>query len=178
MSQTTIRGSRISTMLFADTNFSWLWFLIRLYLGYEWLIAGWGKFQNPAWVGDQTGMAVKGFLTGALGKMSGAHPDVSSWYGAFIQNFALPNAEIFSYVVTFGEMAVGLALILGFLTGVSAFFGVLMNYNFMLAGSVSVNPIMALLGVLLILAWRTAGWYGLDRYILPKIFRKNPIGFR
>jgi len=37
----------------------------------------------------------------------------------------------------------------------------------MLAGTVSVNPIWATLGIGLILAWRVAGYWGADRYVLP-----------
>ena len=173
MSYTTLPQSRIAGFLFTDTRLSVLWLAVRLYLGYEWFMAGWVKFNNPAWVGENAGAAVKGFLLGSLQKMSGEHPDVSGWYGYFVENFALNYTEVFSYLVTFGEIAVGIALILGFLTGVSAFFGVLMNYNFMFAGTVSVNPEMALLGILLMLAWRTAGWYGLDRFVLPRFFMRR-----
>ncbi|GGM19409.1 hypothetical protein [Deinococcus aerophilus] len=69
---------RLSRLLFADTRLVPLWTLLRLYVGYEWLLAGWGKVTNPAgvWVGEQAGTAVSGFLTGALTKTGGAHPDV------------------------------------------------------------------------------------------------------
>jgi thiosulfate dehydrogenase [quinone] large subunit len=39
--------------------------------------------------------------------------------------------------------------------------------SYMLAGSASTNPIMFAMAVGLILAWRVAGYYGLDRYLLP-----------
>jgi thiosulfate dehydrogenase (quinone) large subunit len=42
-----------------------------------------------------------------------------------------------------------------------------MNYSFLLAGSISTNPVLIFFQLLLILAWRVAGWYGLDRYALP-----------
>lgn len=42
-----------------------------------------------------------------------------------------------------------------------------MNMAFMLAGTTSTNPVLAMLGVLLILAWKNAGYIGLDRYLLP-----------
>ena len=72
-----------------------------------------------------------------------------------------------TYVITFGEMAVGIGLILGLLTGFAAFFGALMNMSFLLAGSASTNPVMFTLAVGLMLAWKVAGYYGLDRYLLP-----------
>jgi hypothetical protein len=64
-------------------------------------------------------------------------------------------------------LLVGLALILGFLTGIAAFFGVVMNVNYLLAGTISTNPGLAILGSLLMLAWRIAGYYGLDHWVLP-----------
>ncbi|MEK7614510.1 MAG: DoxX family membrane protein [Patescibacteria group bacterium] len=171
MSHTILPESKIARFLFGDTRLAPLWLLVRLYLGYEWILAGSHKFTDPLWIGPQAGTAVKGFLMGALKKMSGDHPDVSSWYGYFVEHFALSHTVAFSYLVTFGEIAVGIALILGFLVGVSSFFGVLMNYNFMLAGTVSINPVMILLGILLMLAWRTAGSYGFDRFLLPQILK-------
>jgi thiosulfate dehydrogenase [quinone] large subunit len=86
-----------------------------------------------------------------------------------INHVALPHAALFSYLVTYGEILVGVLLILGLLTGIAAFFGTFMNLNYLFAGTVSINPLLGLLGLFLILAWRVAGWYGLDRYVLPKL---------
>lgn len=155
--------------LFADTRIAWFWLIVRLYVGYEWLMAGWAKFNNPAWVGPEAGTAVKGFLMGALAKTTGEHPNVSAWYGWFIENMALHHTTFISHLITFGEIAVGVGLIVGLFTGIAAFFGTFMNLNFMFAGTVSTNPLLALLSLLLILAWRVAGWYGLDRYVLPAL---------
>jgi thiosulfate dehydrogenase [quinone] large subunit len=166
MANVQISEPRLSRFLFADTKFSWFWLIIRLYVGYEWFMAGWTKLGNPVWTGDKAGTAVKGFLMGALAKTSGAHPDVSGWYADFINNFALQHTVGFSYLVTYGEIIVGACLILGLFTGIAAFFGTFMNLNYLFAGTVSTNPILALLGLFLILAWRTAGWIGLDRYAL------------
>jgi thiosulfate dehydrogenase (quinone) large subunit len=161
----------ISRFLFASTRLAPLWTIIRLYVGYEWLVAGWNKFTNPAgvWVGDKAGTAVTGFLTGALTKTTGEHPDVQGYYAWFIQQVALPNATLFSYLVTFGEIAVGVALILGLFTGIAAFFGGFMNASYLLAGTVSTNPLLFIFATLLVLAWRTAGYWGLDRWVLPRV---------
>ena len=42
-----------------------------------------------------------------------------------------------------------------------------MNMSFLLAGSASTNPVLFTLAIGLILAWKVAGYYGLDRYVLP-----------
>jgi len=44
-----------------------------------------------------------------------------------------------------------------------------MNMSYLLAGSTSVNPIMFALAIGLILGWKVAGYYGLDRYLLPML---------
>jgi thiosulfate dehydrogenase [quinone] large subunit len=73
----------------------------------------------------------------------------------------------FGPLIMFGELAVGVGLVLGLLTGIAAFFGALLNINFMLAGSASTNPVLFTLAILLMGAWKVAGWFGLDRWLLP-----------
>lgn len=168
-----ISQSKWSRFLWTDTRLAPVWLVARLYLGYEWVMAGWDKFNNPAWVGEKAGAGVSGFLNGALQKTGGLHPDVSGWYAWFIENVALPHPVIFSYLVTFGEIAIGVGLIVGCITGIAAFFGAFLNFNFLFAGTVSINPEFIVLEILLMLAWRTAGWYGLDRFILPSLFKRR-----
>ena len=66
-----------------------------------------------------------------------------------------------------GEVLVGVALVIGALTGIAAFFGLFMNLNYLLAGTVSTNPVLFVLAIGIILAWRVAGFYGADAYLLP-----------
>jgi hypothetical protein len=70
-------------------------------------------------------------------------------------------------LVAVGETTIGICLTLGLFTGVMAFLGVVLNLSFMFSGSAGVNPAFAIVGLLLVLAWRNAGWYGLDRWVLP-----------
>ena len=165
----TMEDSPVARALFGDVRFAWIWLILRLYVGYEWLIAGYGKLTSPLWVGSQAGTALTGFVKGALAKTSGAHPDVQPWYAWFLQNVVLPHAGFWSYLITFGETLVGIALILGLFTGIAAFFGSFMNVNYLLAGTVSTNPILFIIATWLVLAWKTAGWWGLDRWILPAL---------
>jgi thiosulfate dehydrogenase [quinone] large subunit len=157
----------VARLLFGDVRLSWLWLIVRLYVGYEWLMAGWVKVQNPAWFGSSAGGALAGFLKGALAKSSGEHPDVQGWYAAFLQNVVLPNVGLWSNIVAVGEVLVGIALILGIFTGIAALFGSFMNFNYLLAGTVSTNPVLLFLALFLVLAWKTAGWIGFDRWLLP-----------
>ncbi len=156
----------------ADTRSAPLWLIVRIYLGWQWLQAGWEKLQDPTWAGGNAGQALSGFIQGALAKTAGAHPDVQGWYAMFLTNYVLPHVVVWSYLVTWGEILVGAALILGFLVGISAFFGVFMNLNYLLAGAVSTNPILLVIGLFLILAWRVAGYWGADAYVLPFLHRR------
>jgi thiosulfate dehydrogenase [quinone] large subunit len=164
---TQIPEPRVARLLFADTRMAWFWLLVRIYVGYQWLEAGWQKLQSPAWVGSNAGAGLSGFVNGALSKTTGQHPDVTGWYAGFLQAFVLPNAAIWSYAVTVGEILIGLGLIFGCLTGIAAFFGSFMNANFLFAGTVSINPLLFVLATWLVLAWRVAGFIGLDFFVLP-----------
>lgn len=159
----------ISRFIFADTKLSWLWLIIRLYVGWQWLVAGWEKVVDPVWVGPEAGKALSGFIMAAVKKTAGQHPDVLGWYANLLQGFVLPNAATFSSIVAYGEVLVGIGLILGLFTGISAFFAAFMNMNYLFAGTVSINPLLFLLELFLILAWRTAGFLGLDRFLLPQL---------
>lgn len=162
-----IEESPISHFLFNNTRVAWFWLIVRVYVGYEWLIAGWGKVTSDVWVGSDAGRAITGFVTGALAKTAGAHPDVQGWYASFLQDFVLTHAAGWSAFVAWGEVAVGVGLIVGAFTGIAAFFGLFMNLNYLLAGTVSTNPILFTLSIGLVLAWKVAGYIGADRYLLP-----------
>ncbi|MGI9148153.1 MAG: DoxX family protein [Chloroflexota bacterium] len=157
----------LARFLFADTRIAWFWLVVRLYCAGQWIEAGWQKLQSPAWFGSSAGGALSGFVNGALQKTGGDHPDVAGWYASFLQAFVLPNATLWANLVSLGELLVGFGLLVGALTGVAAFAGTLMNANYLLAGTVSTNPLLFILGTWLVLAWRVAGWWGLDRWLLP-----------
>jgi thiosulfate dehydrogenase [quinone] large subunit len=171
MTNVTESPSSWSARLVTDKRWAWFWLIVRVYVGWEWLTAGWGKVTNPAWVGSQAGTALTGFMQHALTLTGGEHPNVQAWYAWFIQNVVLPQAGVWSYAVAFGELLVGLGLIAGILTGLAAFFGGFMNFNYLLAGAVSTNPTLLVMAIGLALAWRIAGWWGGDRWLLPALER-------
>lgn len=169
MAQYIIEESPLSKFLFANTRMAWVWLVVRLYVGWQWLVAGWEKFNNPVWNSPQAGAAIQGFIKGALGKVDGPHPDVSGWYAYFLEHAVLPHAALWSQMVTYGEILVGVGLIVGAFTGIAAFFGLFMNLNYLLAGTVSTNPILFTLSIGIMFAWRIAGYIGVDRYLIPLI---------
>ena len=63
----------ITRFLFADTRMAPVWLIVRLWLGYEWLVAALGKWVEGGWVGEGAGGAVKGFAQGAIAQTAGEH---------------------------------------------------------------------------------------------------------
>ena len=43
------------------------------------------------------------------------------------------------------------------------------GYQFLMAGSASINPLMFVVAMVVIFGWKTAGWIGLDRWLLPAL---------
>lgn len=156
--------------------FSVVWTILRIWLGYQWLTAGIEKFEDPTWIGSKSGVAITGFLKGAVAKATGDHPSVQGWYAAFVNNVALPNAKVFAYMITFGEILVGISLILGALTVIGLIGGAFMNLNYMLAGTTSTNPILYTLAIILLVIGSSAYIIGLDRFILPSLRKQNKKG--
>jgi thiosulfate dehydrogenase [quinone] large subunit len=147
--------------LFTSTAAAWLWLVVRLYLVSVFLPAGWSKITSGKWLfGD--GSPITGLVSGAI-----ASEDTPGWYAWFLQNVVVPNAGLFATLVALGEFAVGVGLLVGWLTGIVAFGGVFLNANFVLAGVLGSNPALIVLGALLMVAWRNAGWIGLDRWFIP-----------
>jgi thiosulfate dehydrogenase (quinone) large subunit len=165
-----------------------LWLVARLWLGYEWLHAGIDKAfgqGSAVWIGPKAGTAVAGFLKGAIAKSALAegfdpiktpHPAVNEWYATLARDVFLPNATVFSYLVVAGEIAIGLALILGIFTRFSSVMSVLLGLSLLMAGATSTLPQMLTISVALATAGGVAiGYYGIDyvaRPIQVKLLRR------
>lgn len=149
---------------------AWLWLPVRVWLGWQWLTAGYEKMINPAWL--QTGVALKGFLTGAVNAVSASGKPIIhyTWYTGFLKLLIASGSYTWmAKLVAVGETLVGVALILGIFTGFAAFFGGFMNFNYLMAGTVSVNPMFLVLSVTLLLAWKVSGYIGLDYFLVPHV---------
>lgn len=158
----------IARILFSSTRLAWVWAAVRIWLGYQWIQAGLHKVGVEAWTGN--GAALKGFWERAVQVPAPpARPAIAfDWYRSFIQYLLDIGAYTwFAKLVAYGELAIGIALVIGAFVGIAAFFGALMNWNFMMAGTASTNPMLFTAAMLLILAWKVAGYYGLDRALLP-----------
>ena len=164
-----IEGPAFTRFLFSNSRAGLFWLPIRFYLGFSWLESGFGKFTGKGWIDG--GASLAGYWTNAVKIPETGRPPISfDWYRAFLQTLLDNGAQSWmAWVITVGEMAVGIGLIVGLLTGFAAFFGAFMNMSFLLAGSASTNPVLFTLAIGLMLAWKVSGYYGLDRYVLPML---------
>jgi thiosulfate dehydrogenase (quinone) large subunit len=163
------REPAVARFLFADVRAGRVWLFVRLYLAMQWLGGGFEKLVSPDWTGDRAGAGLGNFIESTLGLAGAQHRQVEGWYAALLRDVVLPHAAAVGQVVTIAEIAIGLCLLLGAFTGIAAAAGIVLNSSYALAGAIGIDPLMILLEVLIVVAWRTAGWVGLDRRLLPAI---------
>lgn len=92
--------------------------VLSLFLGVFFLFMGLDKLE---WVSDS------GHLAKQLNEWLATGPAPSRWY---LQTIAIPGAPIFARLVLAGELAVGVALLLGFQPRLTAVAGLFMVLNF------------------------------------------------
>lgn len=163
-----VQNPSFTQFLFESPRSAPLWLGIRLFLGLDWFLAGSQKLTDPAWI---SGASLQAYWDRAVAIPEQGRPAITyDWYRDFLARLLSGGHQAwFAPLVAWGETLVGIALIIGLFVGLAAFFGAFMNMNFMLAGSASSNPVLFTLAVLLMLAWKVAGYYGLDRYVLPML---------
>ena len=160
--------------IFSNTRLAPLWLAARLYLGYQWLLAGWHKvYGDERWIAvdGPDGLPLQRYWQRAIAvPEQGAPPIKYDWYRDFLDYLLRHDAyQWFSWIIAIGEVTVGLLLIIGCFTGLAALSGAFMNFNFLLAGSASTNPVMFIIAVLILFGWKVAGWIGVDRWLLPAL---------
>ncbi len=175
-----LQDPQVAKTLWASTRFAYVWLPLRMWLGWQWIQAGWARLQDPSWMDG--GAAFRSILERAIAADSGRlvpNDGTYDWYRGFLEFLLNSHGYTwFAQVVAYGETLAGIALFLGLFTGIAAFTGSLISFNFTLVGTPSVNPLMFALAVFLILAWKTAGWIGLDRWLLPLLVVPRTGGLR
>ena len=103
------RASKINT---------WPILVLRVYTGLFFLYFG----VRKVWTGF-SGTNTEGFL-GAMSE------NTFGFYKPIVENVVVPLSGVFSFLVAWGELFLGLALILGLMTRYAAFLGAFMVANF------------------------------------------------
>ncbi|HEY0071423.1 MAG TPA: DoxX family protein [Chloroflexia bacterium] len=164
-----LREHPLEMALFNNTGpITLMWLLIRLWLGFQWAKAGWEKINSPDWM---NGTKIAGFWKSSLADYGKPNSDVAyDWYAGFLKGLQDSGSHTwFAPLIAWSEFVGGILLMLGLFTGLIALLLAFMNFNYMLAGSAGVNPIYLVLAILLVVAWKNAGWWGLDRFVLPAL---------
>lgn len=162
----TVEDPPFAKFLFSDTRMSVVWTVIRVLIGWTWLQSALGKLSNPDWM--ETGVALQGYWARAVAIPETGRPAISfDWYRSFIQGLLDSSSYVwFAKLVAIGEFMVGVALIAGAFVGIAALFAALMNWNFIMAGSASTNGLLLVGAIVLVLAWKNAGYLGADFFLL------------
>lgn len=122
--------------------------LVTLILGVEWLRAGLEKVLNPEFSSG---------LNKTLGFFASKNP--SNFFVGLINSYFIPNSEVFAMLVSWGEVFVGLALIIGFFVNFSLIIAIFMNLNFYFAAgwtgvsTAGLNALMILIQLILIFSY-------------------------
>jgi len=122
---------------------------LRIYAGVFFTYNGFRKVINEK------------FTDGMVGFLNGRADQSPEFYRAFLESWVIPNKAFFAGLVTFGEIAIGLALILGLATRYASVAGALLVTNFWLAKGQGVldgtNHDVVWLVIFLVLALVPAG---------------------
>lgn len=147
----------IVTWPFRSLLTSPVWLVLRLYLASVWLQFGIGKMRGGWLDGD----GLHGLLSAVA---AGQTPAPFPFYARVAELLVNTGMDrVLSVVIPFAELAVGLAFLTGVLLVPAAIGAILLNLNLILSGVASIHfdgRIIAL-QVLLLLAWRVAGYLGL-----------------
>jgi thiosulfate dehydrogenase (quinone) large subunit len=151
--------------ILSSTRLAPLWLIPRLYVGWIWMSVGWALLQSPAWM--QGGSALHDAWM--PGRSSATWSQDQSGTGFNLIPHLIDSGLLgwIARLTAIGITIAGIAVLLGIATGLAAFSGVVLSANIIATGSVAPGPEVIGLAVLLVLAWKTAGWIGLDRWALP-----------
>ncbi|MDQ7029994.1 MAG: DoxX family membrane protein [Ardenticatenia bacterium] len=156
------------TFLFSDVRSGWLWLVLRLYVGWKWLEAGLQKW-TPGWL--EQGVALERLLERALATSSAEGPFIAfGWYRDAISYVLHTDAYVWlARLVVVAEIVVGIGLIAGVLVGVTSLLAAFMSWNAMMVGVGGANVLLLPLALLLVFAWKVAGYIGCDYFFLPRL---------
>ena len=116
------RAWRSITENFQQNSYAGYLAIVRILVGYHFLEVGWPKVARGFYTGDSL-----------PGRLVDATLDPLGWHRAFIFDVVVPNPVLFSYLVAFGEVAIGLSLLTGCLVRVASLFGAFHNFNILFA---------------------------------------------
>lgn len=151
------------TTLLRDPRLGLLWLAVRLWVGWELLLAGWARTvgaDRSEWWGSTRG------IDRILESASAPGSPSAHWYGALAEHVFAPLDDVLAVAVPLVELLAGVCLAIGFLTPLAATVAALVALNAMLAGVLAdgMAPLVLTLSLLLLAAGPAASVYGVDRF--------------
>jgi thiosulfate dehydrogenase (quinone) large subunit len=170
---------KVHKNLYTSRMASWILLPLRLFLGVTFLYAGIQKFTDPQFLHPGTSQYI--------GRQMLLYAKASP-IGGFLSSVVVPHALFFGYLVAFGEIAIGLGVLFGFLLRPAAFFGMLLSLVFFLSVTWHVYPYFYGADIVFVFAWLTmllngplnTGLPTLDEYLtlhfLPRLSPERQSG--
>ena len=156
--------------------------VLRIVVGAWFLKAVWTKLTVEFAWGVVPYLAVSprfiGFQPKRVAEFANGNP--VEWYKQFLEGTVLPNARLFAHLQGYGEVVVGIGLVLGFCVGLTALLGLFLTLNYGLAtqwmtfGQQGFH-VLLITSMIIFLGARAGRVWGLDGRILRKV---SPSGRR
>lgn len=139
---------------------NWVLVPLRLFLGVTFLYAGLQKLTDPQYFNPAT----RGYIGRQIAAFATGTP-----LRTFLQQIAVPHAPLFGGLVAYGELAIGLGVLLGFFLRPAAFFGLLINLTFFLSADWRVFPYFYGSDIVFLFCWLTLLLAGSANQALPSV---------
>jgi len=138
----------------------WIPVPLRLFLGVTFLYAGIQKLTDPQYLNP----GARGYIGHQMAAFAAASP-----LHEFLLGVAVPHAALFGVLVAYGELAIGLSVLLGLLLRVAALFGLLLNLLFFLSADWQIFPYFYGSDIVFLFCWLTLLIAGPAQQALPAL---------
>lgn len=143
--------------------------VLRIIFGTAWLTQGLDKVVRSDWL-NKPGMAQ--ILNGAVQRPSADFLDVA--YKGFLKDAVIPNIMTFQALIVFGELAIGIGLIIGLLTRPAAIGAMFLTLNYMLMrGALTLSAPYVdrvfFAAAVVFLVWPVGSVLGLDGWLARRL---------
>ncbi|BFH12485.1 DoxX family membrane protein [Paenibacillus melissococcoides] len=137
----------------------WALSVIRILFGWIWLKSGYDKLSG-------------GFGVESLIPVIAENRDSPEWYKTFFSHVVSPFSGVFDVVIPWGEILIGLGLIIGLLIVPALVMSVFVNANYILADMIFTYPTDILIATILLTGKRFTSYVSVERWLYSK-WRKS-----
>ncbi len=155
----------------------WVLLPLRLFLGVTFVYAGIQKIMDPQFFAP----SASGYIGRQIARFALGSP-----IHILLTSLAEPHAKFFGLLIIFGEIAIGLGTLFGFLFRPAAFFGTLLSLLFYLSASWHVYPYFYGADIVFTFAWLTlmlngpinTGLPSLDEILSLRLLQAAPVQYQ